>query len=211
VPFARTLGAALLALLASACGAARAPCRSESACPDGTVCESSGLCVPLALDPVIRTARATWLLPIATRVFPESADAGDAVRLGGEAHGTLYLSFSPLPADAGEATAALVLTPHASFTHPTGDLTLLVDRVRPILAAHGLPAVIQGEAGTRALGNNSRGVVRIDLTELVREASRDGVRTLDLSVRADGDAVLRIASDASIERGARPRLEVLVP
>ena len=54
-------------------------------------------------------------------------------------------------------------------------------------------------------------MIRIDLSALVREASRAGVRTLDLALRAEGDAAFRLASPASLDRDARPRLEVLVP
>ena len=135
---------------------------------------------------------------------------GDAIRLGGGVHSVLYLTFSPLPTGAEEATAALVLTPHASFTHPSGALSIIVDRVRAP-GRSGTPQTLLPEAGVRALGPDSRGVVRVDLTELIRDASRAGVRVLDLAVRTEGDAPLRIASPASIERSRRPRLEVLVP
>lgn len=210
MPVARTLCAVVFVLTASACGASIEPCRGEASCPAGTVCEASGECRPLALDPMTRTARGTWLLPSLTRVFPTSADAGDAIRLGAEARSTLFLSFGPLPDNARDATAALVLTPHASFTRPTGPLTLVVDRVRP-LSSNALPEPVTRRAGTRALGPDSRGVIRIDLSALVREASRAGVRTLDLALRAEGDAAFRLASPSNLERDARPRLEVLVP
>ncbi len=210
MPVARTLCAVVFVLTAGACGASFEPCRGEASCPAGTVCEASGECRPLALDPVIRTARATWLLPNVARAFPTSADAGDAIRLGGDSRAALFLSFGPLPDDARDATAALLLTPHASFTRPTGPLTLVVDRVRP-LSSDTLPEPITRRAGTRALGPDSRGVIRIDLSALVREASRAGVRTLDLALRAEGDAAFRLASPASLDRDARPRLEVLVP
>lgn len=199
-----------VALLAASCGASPDRCRSEAACPDGTVCEASGLCQPLALDPIVRVAQATWLLPSSSRAEPADADGGDVIRLGGSARGVLYLSFSPLPTSADEATAALVLTPHASYTRPSGALSVIVDRVRAP-GASGTPPPLLPEAGTRALGPDSRGVIRVELTELLRDASRAGVRVLDLAVRVDGDASLRIASPASLERGRRPRLEVLVP
>lgn len=198
------------ALLATGCGASGERCTSEASCPAGTVCETSGACRPLALDPVVRVARARWLLPVATRVAPAAADAGDTVRLGGDTSTVLYLSFAPLPNGADDATAALVLTPHATFAHPLAPLTLIVDRVRAP-GTSGAPQAIERVAGSRALDTHSRGVVRVDLSELVRGASRAGVRTLDLAVRVEGEGALRIASPASIERRQRPRLEVLVP
>jgi len=168
------------------------------------------VCRALALDPVVRVARARWLLPVATRVAPAAADAGDAIRLGGNTFAVLYLSFAPLPIGADEATAALVLTPHETFTHPLAPLTLIVDRVRAP-GTSGTPQAIQRVAGIRALGSNSRGVVRVELSELVRDASRAGVRTLDLAVRVEGEGALRIASPQSLARSHRPRLEVLLP
>jgi len=209
VSVARVFCVVAAALLAMGCGA-RERCTSEASCPAGTVCEASGACRALALDPVVRVARARWLLPVARRVTPTAADAGDAIRLGGETFAVLYLSFAPLPLGADEATAALVLTPHETFAHPLAPLTLIVDRVRAP-GTSGTPHAIQRVAGIRALDANSRGVVRVDLSELVRDVSRAGVRTLDLAVRVEGEGALRIASSLSIERSRRPRLEVLVP
>lgn len=206
---ARVSGLLVGALLAAGCGGAGERCASEASCPARTVCEASGVCRPLALDPVVRVARARWLLPVAARLAP-AADAGDSVRLGGDTSAVLYLSFAPLPNGADEATAALVLTPHATFAHPLAPLTLIVDRVRAP-GASGTPQAIRRVAGSRALDADSRGVMRVDLSELVRDASRAGVRTLDLAVRVEGEGALRIASPASIERTHRPRLEVLVP
>ena len=207
---ARVLCVVVAALLATGCGGAGERCTSESSCAAGTVCEASGACRALTLDPIVRVARARWLLPVTTRVAPTVADAGDAIRLGGDTSAVLYLSFAPLPIGADEATAALVLTPHQTFVHPLAPLTLIVDRVRAP-GTSGTPQSIQRVAGSRALGVDSRGVVRVDLSELVRGASRAGVRTLDLAVRVEGVSALRIASPLSIERSRRPRLEVLVP
>jgi hypothetical protein len=210
VTVARLLSLLIGALLATGCGGTGERCASEASCPAGTVCEASGACRPLALDPVVRVARARWLLPLAARIAPATANAGDAIRLGGDSSAVLYLSFAALPNGADDATAALVLTPHATFAHPLAPMTLIVDRVRTP-GTSGTPQAIQRVAGSRALGADSRGVVRVDLSELIRDASRAGVRTLDLAVRAEGEGALRIASPASLERRHRPRLEVLVP
>ncbi len=198
------------ASLAGACGAGPAPCGDEADCPTGTVCQPSGRCEPLALDPVLRAARAMRLLPVAARAVPSQADAGEAYRLGGPTHAVVLLSFTALPPGAHEATAELVLTPDPASAAPGQDRLLVVDRVRPP-GRTGDPAVFMARVAERVIGPDSRGRYRVDMTALVRACARAGALTLDVALRVEGDGALRVLSATAPEHADRPRLEVYVP
>jgi len=207
---ARFTACILAVLLLVACGARPSPCSGESDCPAGTTCQPSGRCAPLALPPTLRAARAIRLYPIASRSRPTRADGGDVARLGGPSHGSLLLSFDGLPAEARDATAELTLTLPADITPPPTEITILVERVRPF-GVEDEPAAIAGPEAERAVGPNTRGPVRIDLSPIVRACARSGARRLDLAVRIRGPGELLIATERSADLAQRPRLDVYVP
>jgi hypothetical protein len=233
-------GVAWLAIVTTfataACGPTHTPgCTSNALCAAPEVCHPGGRCGPLALDAAHRTARRVRLHPVRSALGPGAFARGESVRV--EQGGAVLLGFGPLPEATRVLAAHLVLALAPESPGLTGVRTLRVGRVRPFERPAGPSAFApSGTRGaSRASGNPGRVAtlpeplptpdvtvrvgpgpahpLRVDLTALVADARRAGVRQLDLAVLLEGPAGsrLRLSSALHADPERRPRLDLLVP
>jgi hypothetical protein len=185
------------------CASRPAPCSGADACSDG-VCHA-GQCAPVESVPVAPQSRRVVLVPTAIR----AANGGSfAVALGGSNDaGPLLVRFDATWGPGAIERAFLVLSPATGPTS-TKPVRVAVARVEEAWTrTSAMPRVSAVDARTETTVLAGR-VVRVDVTDMVREWARTGGRHHGFAVRAEtGDAAgLAVA----IESGDAPRLDVYV-
>jgi hypothetical protein len=202
------------ALWLGGCAAAPRPCRSPTACPEGSECLANR-CLPLGAEPVDPDSQRIVLDPVAVAVVRPGARAQSAlpptVTFGGPASRDeqLLVAFPDRWGPVEIDTAFLLLEPALDAEPSAGDIEIGV-----VVAAGEWRSGTAGEApashGPKAAGlgrTQPPAALRIDVTALVREIARQPQGTHGLVVRAEHPgprgAVYSTGTD-----GPAPRLDV---
>lgn len=191
----------------SACGAP--PCRSSASCTEGLVCGFDGRCG--TMEDEARFTGARWLMARDWAIAGEGP-RGSTLPIGGGAEG--LLAFGPLPADSAIHRALLVLHPIDARVERGGEI--VVERVEGFtggqLPARRTATALAFAAARSALPAGPARPVRIDLTELTKDAATRGDRTLHVLLRLSEGAPsgAHFASPWAIGDRVQPRLELIL-
>lgn len=208
--------AALLVLTSAVASCGPPPCASSAACADGLVCGLDGRCGPLSAVSESRFAGSRWLT---ARDWATSTPDGvrtDTLLLGGPNDAEAWLAFGPLPAQSRIRRALLVLHPHDPLARIDMPGELVVERAGQVrggrLPARHIPAPIALAVARGALPSGPARPVRVDVTQVAREAASRSGRMLYVIVRLTAGPAggARFASPWALEHGTHPRLEMML-
>jgi hypothetical protein len=197
-----------------ACASSRIPCRSPSACPEGSECLAHR-CAPLGAEPVDPGSQRRVLEPSHVAVVhtagPGRQGLPPQVTLGGPAARSeqLLVRFAPTWQDMQVDTAFLLIEPDRDAEPTAEDVPIEV----ALAAADWGSGSLSSAPGTRGPVSDGLArtrppsVLRIDVTAQLREVEREPGKDHGLVVRAVGastrGAVYQTGAD-----GAGPRLDV---
>ncbi|HTV17369.1 MAG TPA: hypothetical protein VMG12_01820, partial [Polyangiaceae bacterium] len=197
-----------------ACAGSPRPCRSPSACAEGSECLADR-CLPLGAEPVAVDSRRVVLDPVALAVVragarPESA-LPPTVTFGGPRHENeqLLVAFADDWGAVDVDTAFLLLEPDVAAEPTADDVEIAV-----AVAAGEWRSGVAGELPA-SHGPNGNGVgrtrppaaLRIDVTALVREIAKQPRGSHGFVVRATGSSERGAVYSTGID-GPAPRLDV---
>lgn len=204
----------LLGSLLGACAAAPRPCRSPSACPDGSECLANR-CLPLGAEPVGPDTRRVVLEPVALAVVRAGARRESAlpptVSFGGpqDRDEQLLVDFADDWAPVEVDSAFLVLEPARDAEPSAADVEIGVALVGGEWAS-GVAGELPHSHGPHAAGVGRTGPpasLRIDVTALVREIAKQPQRTHGLLLGASRHGERGAVYSTGLD-GPAPRLDV---
>ena len=193
-----------LALATASCAASPRPCANASGCPGGA-CQA-GRCAQVGDVPVPAGARRAVVSANAVRA---SVDARYVASFGGAAGSpTLFVRFPPAWGRGKIERAFLVLTPAPGAPSTRGTTTITVARaLEPWTATSSEPRVGAVEASATIPFAGGR-VIRVDVTDAVREWARTGDAHEGFVVRGWGEG--GVGAAIAVEADEPPRLDVYV-